>query len=307
MSDTNIGRRGFLGRSLATAGAVALGAPSLSRGAVAPKLKKAVKYGMIGEGKTILEKFQLIKSIGFDGVEMDSPADINREEVVAARDESGIVIHGVVCSTHWGVRMSDPKEEVRAKAVTNFRTALEDTKTYGGTTTLLVPGAVRDPKKENFDQCWERSTACVKQLIPDAKRLGVKIAIETVWNDFITTPEQLIKYVDQFESEYVAAYFDISNMLKYGVPAAEWVRKLGKRMAKFDFKGYSLERAKEKGNAWEGFNVPIGEGSENWPEVLKALEEVGYEGFATSEVGGGGRKKLEEIARRMDKVLGIKG
>jgi len=142
--------------------------------------------------------------------------------------------------------------------------------------------------------------------LPDAEKAGVKIAIEVVWNNFITTVDQLIKYVDQFESQSVGAYFDISNMVKYGVPPATWIRKLGKRMLKFDFKGYSLEKAKDAKDDWAGFKVGIGEGSENWPEVLKALGEIGYDGWATAEVGGGDEKKLTDIAARMDKVLGIK-
>jgi hexulose-6-phosphate isomerase len=84
-------------------------------------------------------------------------------------------------------------------------------------------------------------------------------------------------------------------MIKYGVPPAEWIRKLGKRMAKFDFKGYSNDKQ------W----VKIGEGDEDWPEVLKALGEVGYDGWATSEVRGGNRKQLVEVAQRMDRVLGL--
>ena len=39
--------------------------------------------------------------------------------------------------------------------------------------------------------------------------------------------------------------------------------------------------------------------------MLKALDEVGYSGWATAEVGGGDEKVLKDIAARMDKVLGL--
>lgn len=258
-----------------------------------PRLKKAVKFGMIGEGKTIEDKFSLIKELGFEGVEFDSPSNINREEAVSARDKTGIQIHGVVDSIHWNIRLSDPDATIRAKGLEGLLTAIRDCKYYGGTTVLLVPGAVRDEKNENFDQVWERSTEQVKKAIPVADENGVKIAIEVVWNNFITRPDQLVKYVDQFQTPTVGAYFDTSNMIKYGVPSADWIRALGKRMLKFDLKGYS------KSKQW----VAIGEGDENWPDILKALDEVGYEGWATAEVGGGGRDVLADVAKRMNQVL----
>jgi len=289
-------RRRFMQSTLA----LAAGAAVLPRGTFAhqghkPKLKKAVKFGMIGEGATVEGKFALIKSLGFEGVEMDSPSGVNVAEAVAAAQKTGINIHGVIDSVHWKIRLSDPDEAVRQKGLEALRGAIADAKAYSATTVLLVPGAVRDPEKENFDQVWQRSQEQIRQAIPDAKSAGVQIAIEVVWNDFITKPEQLVKYVDDFQDPTVGAYFDVSNMIKYGVPPADWIRALGKRMLKFDFKGYSNEKK------W----VDIGEGDENWPEVLKALGEIGYNGWATSEVKGGDRAHLADVSKRMDRVLGL--
>lgn len=294
-----LNRRSVLRTALGAAAALTLG-PGSSRldadsPAAGPKLRKAVKFGMIGvKGASVEEKFALIKKIGFEGVEMDSPGSVKPEEAVTAAAKTGIVIHGVVISTHWNTRHSDPDEAVRAKAFEHLIGALKDAKTYGASTVLLVPGVVKDPKTENFDQVWERSTDAVKKALPTAKELGVKIAIEVVWNNFLTTSDQLVKYVDQFNDPAVGAYFDCSNMIKYGEPSATWIRKLGKRMLKFDFKGYNGTT-----NKW----VPIGEGTENWPEIRKALGEVGYEGWATSEVAGGGEDRLREIKKQMDQVL----
>jgi hexulose-6-phosphate isomerase len=261
-----------------------------------PRLRKAVKFDMIKHDGSIEDKFNLIKSLGFQGVEINSPSGVDREEAVAAKKKTGIEIHGVIDSVHWNQRFSDPDPAVREKGLQALKTAIDDCRVYGGTTVLLVPGKVSDDTTENFDQCWERSSAEVRKAIPLAQQAGVKIAIETVWNNFITKPEQMNKYVDQFNTPTVGAYFDISNMIKYGVTPADWIRALDKRLLKFDFKGYS------KTKQW----CAIGEGDEDWPEVLKALKEVDYQGgWATAEVGGGGKEVLQDISRRMDKVLGL--
>jgi hexulose-6-phosphate isomerase len=295
-----VSRRTFLGSTAATA-LVAAAARTHGREIVAggpaqrPRLRKALKFDMIKHDGSIEDKFNLVKSLGFEGVEINSPSGVNREEAVAARKKTGVEIHGVIDSVHWDQRLADPDPAVRAQGLAALRTAIDDCKFYGGSTVLLVPGKVSNDTTENFDQCWERSTAEVRKAVPQAEQAGVKIAIETVWNNFITKPEHLVKYVDQFNTPTVGAYFDISNMLKYGVAPADWIRALGKRLLKFDFKGYSHARS------W----CPIGEGDENWPEVLKALKEVGYEGWATAEVGGGGADVLKDISQRMDKVLGL--
>ena len=260
------------------------------------RLRKAVKFDMIKHDGSIEDKFNLIKSVGFQGVEINSPSGVNREEAVAAKKKTGIEIHGVIDSVHWNQRLSDPDPAVREKGLQALRTAIDDCKVYGGTTVLLVPGKVSNDTTENFDQCWERSSAEVRKAIPQAQQAGVKIAIETVWNNFITKPEQMVKYVDQFNTPTVGTYFDVSNMIKFGVSSADWIRALGKRLLKFDFKGYS------KTKSW----CPIGEGDEDWPEVLKALKEVNYQGgWATAEVAGGGADVLKDISRRMDKILGL--
>jgi hexulose-6-phosphate isomerase len=298
-----LGRRDFL-RATAAVSACAMTGLVPSFGQEKPaKLKKAVKYGMIQlKGDTHRDRLELARKCGFAGVEIDSPGTARLDELVKASKETGVVIHGVIDSVHWRDTLSHPDEKIRAKGLDALVGALKDAKTLGADTVLLVPGVVN--KEVTYEQCWERSQAEVRKALPAAEKASVKIAIEVVWNNFITKPEQLIEYVDSFKSEFVAAYFDVSNMIRYGVAPAEWIRKLGKRMAKFDFKAYSKAKAKPN-DPGAGFNAEIGEGDEDWPEVLKALAEVGYSGWATAEVGGGGEEHLKKISARMDKVLGL--
>jgi L-ribulose-5-phosphate 3-epimerase len=288
---TNIDRRRFLGAAVASAALAGTLPAREDKPKKGPRLKKAVKYGMIRTRGPIKDRFELIKQLGFQGVEIDSPGAPDLKEANEAQEATGIKIHGVIDSVHWRDTLSSPDEKVRARGLAALKQALEDAHTVGADTVLLVPGVVN--KEVTYEQCWERSQAEVRKALPTAEKLGVKIAIEVVWNNFLTKPEQLIQYVDEFKSPQVGAYFDCSNMIKYGVKSGDWIRKLGKRMLKFDFKGYSKTRG------W----VAIGEGDEDWPDILKALDEIGYHGWATAEVAGGGEKELKEVADRMNRIL----
>ena len=144
----------------------------------------------------------------------------------------------------------------------------------------------------------------IRRVLPLAQELGIKILFENVWNQFLLSPLEAARYVDEFESPIVGWYFDVGNVVNYGWPE-QWVRILGKRIGKLDVKEFSRKKRNEQG-LWKGFDVEIGDGDCNWPEVMKALDEVGFQGWATAEVRGGDAARLQDIAERMDRVLASK-
>ncbi len=263
------------------------------------KLKKAVKFGMIQEDMTILQKFELLKRLGFDGVEMDSPSDLDIDEVVAARDESGLSIHGVVDSVHWRQTLSDPDPAVRAEGVKGLEIALNDAHAFGASTVLLVPAVVN--KDVSYDDAYTRSQTEVRKVLPMASDLGVKIAFENVWNRFLLSPLEAARYVDEFESDLVGWYMDIGNIVTFSWPE-QWIRILGHRILKLDIKEYSRSKRDDEG-PYAGFRVKLGAGDNNWPDILTALDDIGYEGWATAEIPGGDTERLTEIATRMNRIL----
>lgn len=264
-------------------------------------LKKAVKYGMIDEPIPMVDKFRLLKELGFDGVEMDSPNAFDNAEVIAARDEAGLPIHGVVDSVHWQKTLGDPDPAVRAEGVAGLETALRDAKAYGASTALLVPAVVNE--NISYADAYSRSQAEVRKVLPLASELGVKIAFENVWNRFLLSPLEFARYIDEFGSDMVGAYFDVGNIVNYGWPE-HWIRTLGPRILKLDIKEYSRSK-RDKEGPYAGFQVELGEGDNNWPVVMEAIREVGYQGWATAEIPGGGRDRLADIALRMNRILEI--
>jgi hexulose-6-phosphate isomerase len=86
-------------------------------------------------------------------------------------------------------------------------------------------------------------------------------------------------------------------MLFYGYPQ-DWVRTLGKRIQRVHIKDFKLDRGKGKFD-W----VNIGEGDVDWPEVRKALGEVAYDGWVTTEISGGDAAYLKDVVARFDRFL----
>jgi hexulose-6-phosphate isomerase len=284
-------RREFLTTAGAGLAAAALSSRGVAEAQEGPKSpwKKAFMLG-VSQGP-IHPHFEKLKTAGFSGVELVSPNMLDRDEVLKARDTTGIAIHGVSGSKHWQYTLSDPdraRVEVGLKAI---RQEIDDCKAYGGTTVLVVPAVVTP--EVSYRAAWERSTAAIKELIPDAERAGIKLAIEEVWNKFLLSPVEFVRYIDQFDSPFVGAYFDVGNVVEYGYPQ-EWIRELGKRILKVHIKEYKKDKR---------FGYKLGEGEIRWPEVARALREVGYDGWVTAEVGYGDVDALKDVVARMDRVL----
>lgn len=274
--------------------------PNMSFARRAPlPIRKAVNLSMVTEDLSVADKFRLLKDVGFAGVEIDRPSEVDRNEILKARDATGLVIHGVVDSVHWDKTLGDADPAVRAEGLTGLKAALQDAHDFGATTVLLVPAVVN--KDISYADAYRRSQEEIRKAIPTAEQLGVRIAIEEVWNHFLLSPLEFAKYVDEFQSPWVGAYFDIGNIVNYGWPE-QWITTLGPRILKLHVKEYSRE-ARDKAGPWAGFKVEIGEGDNDWPAVRRALTTVGYEGWATAEVQGGDRNRLAQISGLMDQYV----
>ena len=264
-------------------------------------IKKAIMYATIAYPGSVLDKFQAIKAAGFEGVEPMSHMPQN--EVMEALDKTGLKAASVCCSSHWSKPLSDPREKVRKEGLEGLLQALKDAQRYGATSVLLVPGVVN--KEVPYHVCFQRCVAEIRKAIPQAKDLGVKIAIENVWNNFITKPEQAKDLLDAIDSEYVGWHFDIGNTVRYNDPET-WVPVIGKRILKLHIKEYSRKKAKESVDPYKGFAVRLLEGTNHWPAIMKALGDAGYQGWGISEQPGDQSRDaaaLKDLSDRMSRIF----
>ncbi|MDR2953789.1 MAG: sugar phosphate isomerase/epimerase [Prevotella sp.] len=299
-------RRNFLKKALVATGALTI--PSINLDAFGSvnmrktesnqsALRKSIMWGTVGGEGSVLEKCKAVKAAGYDGIEPNSHMD--RQEVLDAMKATGLIASSVCCSTHWNSPLSSPDEVIRQKGIDGAIVALEDAKAYGTDAILLVPGKVDDTV--SYDECWNRSTECIKKLIPIAKKLKVVVCIENVWNNFLLSPMEAKNYVDQFKSPYVKFYFDCGNILVYGWPE-QWINILGDRIGRIHIKEFSNKIADQKGR-WQGFNVKLTEGDVNWPKVMQNIRKSYKGGWLTTEMGASGQEELSDLCKRLDKIL----
>lgn len=294
-------RRHFI-QSLSSTALIAASGGIMAQEAAKParKLRKAIMGGTLGIKGTLIEKYKAAKEAGYEGVE---PAGgMNNQEVIDALGQSGLQAASVCCHTHWKQTLTHDDPKIREEGLQGVLTTLRDAKAYGADSILVVPGVVSETVP--YDVAWERSITEIKKAVPLAKELGVKISIENVWNNFILSPLEAVRYLDEVGDPIVGWHFDIGNVLRYGWPE-QWIKVLGKRINRIHVKEYSTKKMKEEG-VWKGFDCDLTEGDNNWPAIMKALDNAGYTGWAISEQRGGiNSGGLKMLTERMDKIFAM--
>lgn len=278
----------------ARSGGEALSAPKANQ---APeKLRKAACIGVLPSQLSVLDRFKLAKEVGFEGIE---PNTLNTPEEVAEYKEAskatGVLIHSIMNSDHWKYPLTDNDPEVVKKCIEGIKRSMHNAQELGADAILLVPGIVTPDV--GYAKVYQRSQAEIRKLIPLAKELKVVITIENVGNRFLQSPLEFARYVDEFKSPWVRAYFDVGNVTSIGFPP-DWIRTLGPRLMKVHIKKFEpgVEQPKFDRNDRRGQGI-------DWPDVRKALADVHYSGWVTAEVKSGDETYLKELSGRMDRIF----
>jgi hexulose-6-phosphate isomerase len=253
-------------------------------------MKKAVNIWSFRTG-SLREAFSLAKKAGFKGLELAlaEEGELNlrtsEKELAAIKQAAageGIALFSVASGLYWKYSLTSPDPKQRNKAAGVARRQLETAAYLGCDTILLIPGAVSvgfapELGVVDYGEAYKRALEALGELAPYAEKHKVHIGVENVWNNFLLSPLEMASFIDAVGSPYVGSYFDVGNVLPQGYPE-QWIRILGKRIRKVHFKDF-------KRNAYglEGF-VNLLEGDVNWPEVMKAFDEIGYKGWCTGEI-----------------------
>lgn len=263
---------------------------------------------------------QLAKDAGFDGIELNydlesdlSPKSGTKEfqQIRRQADEIGIEISGLCSFLFWPYPLTsnDPAERGRGMELAGKMTqAAHD---LGTENLLVVPGAVHMPWREDHDPtpndvCDRRAREAIGKLLPLAERLNVHLNMENIFfNGFLLSPNEMVEFVDSFSSDHVHVHFDTGNIMQFQFPE-HWIPILGKRI-----KNVHLKEFTKKGtdNSLEAFR-PLLDGTTNWPAVLEAFDQIGYDGYLTFEYFHPYQHFPEALIYQtsdsLDRMLGVK-
>ncbi len=208
--------------------------------------------------------------IGLDASDADLAA-IRRDA-----ESKGIELSSLACGLGWKYPLSSPDKKTRERGKEVVAKALRVAQRLGVDALLVVPGVVTP--EVPYDVALENALLALRDLVAEAEKAKVALALENVWNKFLLSPLEMRDFIDQFDSEFLGAYVDTGNVVAYGYPE-QWLRILGRRV-----RGVHVKDFRASTGTLDGF-VMLMEGDVNWPAVMEALREIDYRGALVAEFG----------------------
>ncbi|MFO7612660.1 MAG: sugar phosphate isomerase/epimerase family protein [Clostridia bacterium] len=253
-------------------------------------MKKAISIWSFGN-RPVESSILLAARAGFEGIELalDEKGEVGMEssasELTRIRDfarDTGVMIHSLATGLYWSYSLTSNDMDERKKAYRIALKQLETADVLGAGSVLIVPGAVGVDFAPSmgivdYDIAYERSLEALSGLKDRAGELGISIGIENVWNKFLLSPLEFRDFIDKIGSPFVGAYLDVGNVVYDGYPE-QWIKILGKRIKKVHFKDY------RRGSAGLSGFVDLLSGDVDWPKVMEAFRQTGYDSWVTAEM-----------------------
>ena len=277
-------------------------------------MKKGISELSFPPGMSLEEIFEISQEAGFEGIELMvkekgelsiGSREETWEKVRNLSKKNNLEVMSLVSLLQWEYPLTSPHREVRDKSLDITKRMIEMAPYLGVEKVLIIPGMVSRGLKGEMISSYETTLNTLKEilkkLLPLAEKKGVTLCLENVWNKFLLSPLEFRELIDEFSHPLLKVYFDVGNVLLYGFPE-DWIRILGERIALVHVKDYRLDIGTSRGF------VPLLQGDVNWREVVKALKEIGYEGYLIAEIGpyrGYPLKSIWDTSSSMDYILSL--
>lgn len=246
---------------------------------------------MLGDEKAV----RLLAAAGFDAIDYSMFGMVNQDHYLRAETADAYVQHlrtaaeecGVVFNqAHAPFSFKDWKEpDYYEKEV--FPTVARAVQLAGkmGVKIIVVHPLHHLFYRENQERLYEMNMQYYRALIPYCEEYGIKVAAENMWtrdpkrhyilDDTCSQPEEFNRYLDDLNSPWIVGCLDLGHCGLVGLEAQDMIRAMG---------GKRIHALHVHDNDYvSDAHIAPYAGKMDWPEITKALGEVGYEGDFTFE------------------------
>lgn len=254
-------------------------------------MKQGISLFSFQPNANIKEIFTFAKEADYDGVEpvlgeegylTTSTTEKEILEIKKMADDMGLEIPSVGVWSLWENNLVSDNKSIAQKAFDIVQKQIEIANLLGADTILVVPGYVgcefsSRPEKIRYDIAYDRSQEAFSKLAPIAEKAHVNIGIENVWNKFLLSPMETVRFVDEIGSKNMGVYFDVGNVIYIGYPE-QWIEILGSRIKKIHLSDCRFSQA------GIGAFVDLFAGDVDFKEVAKSLAKIGYDDYIILEM-----------------------
>jgi len=286
-------RREMLAGSAAVAAGLVMGGPL--RRAAAEAKPAGPRIGMCDWSmgcRAELTAFEREAKIGLDGVQVSMgdrdgkdncklrQPDVQKQYLAASQQH-----HVAICSVALGVLNQIPLKSEPYMAIWTLDT-IEAAKNLGAPN-ILLPFFGKGELHADDETEMRRVMQVLKELAPRAEKAGVILGLENT-----ITAEANLRIIEAVGSKFVQVYYDAFNLMQKGQDPAKEIRTLGRRhICEIHFK---------EGGGYLGQT-----GKMDWPALVAALKEIGYEGWVTLETSNPSKDVVADTKKNMEYVRGL--
>jgi hexulose-6-phosphate isomerase len=231
--------------------------------------------------------------IGYEGVELLfdkerlNPLELTEEEqkrILEKMSSLDIILSSFDLAIP--LYLANPDKALRKKGIETVRKACK-VASYMGAKVIAVVLTTVVPIQVKYEKIWETSKKSLLEISKTATDTGIYIGVENIWNNFLYSPLEFKRFINEINSEYVKAYFDVGNCVLYGSPQ-QWIEVLGHDIVCVHVKDFNTEldyiRLNRDFKAVTYPSRPLLQGNIDWKAILAALKKVGYDYFLNVEV-----------------------
>ena len=228
------------------------------------------------------EAIRRIAAIGYDGVEIGCaaphawPAYLNKErraELRALLTDCGLQAVSLLATPGGGpgFNPASPLAEEREATVRYYNEVIDLALDLGAEKVLYIAGwQIFGTSRQ---QAWDRSKDCLDRIALHADKKGITIVVEptAAATNLIETADDALELMRSVARDNVKVMFDTLHALYRNEIPADYVRVM---------RGDLVHVHVSDSN-----RVIPGEGRVDWIGLMQALNECGYSGYLTMEIG----------------------